>query len=103
MRKLIETFDYDLIKCDNEKCDYTIGNPTGDINIPLLDYVNVPCPKCEENLLTVTDYRDWERMRKTINWMNKWFSWLTIFYSKKAKRTTVSVNVHNGIHVKEKK
>ena len=100
MRKLFEIEDTDLIKCDNESCDYTIVNESGDINTPLKHYINRPCPKCGENLLTVSDFRDFEKLRKTFNWYNKWFSWITIFYSKK-NYTKVNVNVHEGIHLKK--
>lgn len=41
------------LKCDNPKCDYV------DIGISMEDYknwVNKPCPKCGEVLLTKQDY-----------------------------------------------
>lgn len=41
------------IKCDNEECDYN------DMTVKYEDYklwVNKPCPKCGQNLLTQQDY-----------------------------------------------
>ena len=41
------------LKCDNENCDFT------DKNIKSVDYENwidAPCPKCGENLLTKEDF-----------------------------------------------
>ena len=41
------------IKCDNTKCDYE------DMSIKYSDYeawLNKPCPKCGDNLLTEKDY-----------------------------------------------
>ena len=41
------------LKCDNPNCDYN------DMTIPVQEYsawVNKPCPKCGENLLTEEDY-----------------------------------------------
>ena len=52
MKKNIE-YSVRGIKCDNPECDYV------DENVSYLDYpswVNKPCPKCGENLLTEEDY-----------------------------------------------
>jgi len=41
------------IKCDNENCDYV------DFTVPYEDYpnwINKPCPKCGDNLLTQEAY-----------------------------------------------
>lgn len=99
-RKLIEKSQELLITCDNPKCDYTI--PWQD-DVDTAIYINEPCPKCSENLLTIDDYLAHERIIKAIDWINKWFSWTTIFISKKnwEKRKTVSVHVHEGIKVKD--
>ena len=43
------------IVCDNPNCDFT------DPNVKVEDYdkwLNKPCPKCGENLLTDDDYRN---------------------------------------------
>ena len=36
-----------------------------------------------------------------IDFINKWFSWVTIFYSKKKlnKRVALFVHVHNGVKI----
>jgi len=41
------------VKCDNPNCDYS------DMSVTVSDYadwVNKPCPKCGENLMTQKDY-----------------------------------------------
>ena len=43
------------IKCDNPNCDFE------DMSVKVEDYdkwLNKPCPKCGENLLTDNDYRN---------------------------------------------
>ena len=53
--------------CDNEKCDYE------DMSIKQSDYkdwVNKPCPKCGENLLTEEDFINAEKMQLAVNFMN---------------------------------
>lgn len=47
-------FNIEGIKCDNPTCDYK------DMSVDYTDYpnwVNKPCPKCGENLLTEADYK----------------------------------------------
>ena len=41
------------LKCDNPKCDYT--DPTVEIK-DIEKWIDAPCPKCGENLLTKNDY-----------------------------------------------
>ena len=99
MRKLIEVEQSILIQCDNTKCDYTIPNETKDPNANTKQYINKPCPECGYNLLTPRDYEDGERLMRIINWMNKWFSWVTYFIPKKHE-SKGSIHVHNGVDVK---
>lgn len=103
MRKLIEIDSQEDIKCDNPDCDFVIEsiNPGtwGDLD----KYLNMPCPKCGENLLTQEDYDDTLKLMKTVNFLNKWFSWLTIFSFGKKSQEEVTVNVHKGIHITKEK
>jgi hypothetical protein len=102
MRRLIEKTRESRIVCDNTQCDY---------ELPYLDekqivkYINMPCPKCEENLLTEEDFLQHEKLMSLINWINKWFSWITFFYSKNSwsKRKTFSVCVYDGVKIKNEK
>ena len=96
MKKLIEISQEYLIVCDNKTCDFKIPNITKDANTSIKGYVNKPCPDCGENLLTEKDYIDSEKLMRVLNWMNKYFSWLTIFSSKKSE-TKVTAHVHNGV------
>jgi ssDNA-binding Zn-finger/Zn-ribbon topoisomerase 1 len=57
-RKIIVLHQEDLIVCDNPKCDFKIKNETGEFDEETIQYVNMPCPKCGENLLTEKDYLD---------------------------------------------
>ena len=52
------------IKCDNESCDYV------DFTVPLEEYpnwVNKPCPKCGENLLTEQAYEQVKAIMEIYN------------------------------------
>lgn len=102
MRKLIEMDSQNLIECDNLNCDYTVPTAPGDENIDsanhsrVVSFINKPCPECGENLLTIDDYKNYDVLLKTVAWINKWFSWLTIFEGNK-KRVSTGVKVHKGI------
>ena len=54
MRKLIEKQQNSLV-CDNPKCDYTV-DCTDDTEKSLVLFIDKPCPKCGETLLTKEDY-----------------------------------------------
>jgi hypothetical protein len=98
MRKIIETENQVLITCDNPKCDFEI--PWIEQNEKnLVMYVNEPCPRCNENLLTEKDYIEYKKLIRTINKFNKWFSWLMWFVPKNTKTYTHTVQVHNGIKI----
>ena len=102
MRKLIEKQQNSLVTCDNPNCDYTVPY-TDATEKYLVLFIDKPCPKCGENLLTMEDYLQHQNLMKVVNFMNRWFSWITIFYSKKAwaKRQSVSVHVHDGVKVSQ--
>lgn len=103
MRKLIEISKKSLLVCDNEKCDYEIPYSEEEEKM-VIKYINKPCPECGENLLTAEDYLTHEKLMNTVKWINKYFSWITFFYSKKSwnKRESVNVHVHNGIKINNK-
>lgn len=100
MKKLIETYREFAVVCDNEECLYTIKNEGQDTK----QYINKLCPSCGENLLTQKDYDDDERVLRTVAWINKYFSWLQIFYNKQGwqnERNKISVHCHNGVKIKK--
>jgi len=101
MRKLIIHFQEFEIECDNKKCDYKVLNENGDPNVDIQKHLNVPCPKCGGVLLTETDYKAYIKLNKEVNWVNKWFSWVTIFVPKKVERLSVDVHVHDGLNIKK--
>jgi predicted RNA-binding Zn-ribbon protein involved in translation (DUF1610 family) len=100
-RKLIEMHQEYSIECDNEQCDYKIKSPTGDPNEDISGYVNTPCPQCGENLLTEQDHVQSLKLLGIINWLNKWFSWLTVFVPKKTKLEKISVHCHDGVTIEK--
>jgi transcription initiation factor IIE alpha subunit len=93
-RKLINFKQKYLIECDNKECGYKIVNETGDPNTDTSSYINQPCPNCGENLLTEEDSRAYNKLMRTVNWINKWFSWLTVFTSPDENGDTVEVHIH---------
>lgn len=96
---LIEVNQEDLVVCDNPKCDFHVPC-TEENKHELSYYVNIPCPKCGENLLTEQDYLQAVKLEKVIDLLNKYFSWLNyIFFWQ--KKTTTNVHVHNGINIKK--
>ena len=98
-RKLIEIEQAYGIECDNPNCDYKVLN-TSSIPDTSDTYLNQPCPECGKNLLTEDDYRRFLMFVKIVNWLNRWFSWLTIF-SRKRNASEFEVKIHDGIHLKE--
>lgn len=101
-RKLIEFKQENIVVCDHVNCSYVVPNPTGDPNIQIDSFLNKPCPYCGSNLLTQEDLDQYLKMMRAINWINKWFSWLTIFKSKKNKtHDSFSFKVHEGVKIKK--
>ena len=99
MRKLIEIAQQvSLVTCDNIKCNYTVPYTEED---DLSLYINKSCPNCGENLCTKEDYDDHIKFLKTVNFVNKWFSWLTIFRAKPKPEDykIFEVHTHNGIKI----
>jgi len=55
------------IKCDNPICDYK------DMSVEYSDYpkwLNKPCPKCGENLLTEADYKTLQDLVDVVDLVN---------------------------------
>ena len=97
-RKLIEQSQKKFIVCDNTGCNYEIPF---DEKLNLLEYIDEPCPCCGENLLTIEDYITSLKLQKAIDFINKWFGWLTWFSGKvkEEDKTSVRVHVHKGINL----
>ncbi len=102
MRKLIEYEKQEHhIICDNVTCDFTI--PNDGRHLDTYKFINVPCPKCGENLLTYQDWKQAESFIKMVNWINRWFSWITIFsWRNPKKREGAYVHFHKGMHITKK-
>lgn len=92
MKKLIEVQSKCIIVCDNKECNYELDYSGED----LIKFIGKQCPNCGQNLLTIEDYLMHERMIKIINFINKWFSWITLFVRKSKFENVVSVHYHDG-------
>lgn len=103
MRKLIEMRQEDLIVCDNPNCSYKVKNETKDPNVSVHDWLDVPCPNCGQPLLTLDDYLRALHILRIINWVNRWFSWMTIFIPKNKKFTHVMIKTHKKIIIEKQK
>ena len=56
------------IKCDNKSCDYKNENVKYE---EFDEWLNKPCPKCGENLLTEADLNTMISLIKITNFLNK--------------------------------
>ena len=87
--------------CDNPSCSWEDKT----ITFSVMDaWVNEPCPKCGENVLTETDYATLKTVINTVNMVNKMSEdeiedlyESTSHHKELEGITTVRVNTHNGI------
>jgi hypothetical protein len=82
--------DMTTVVCDNHECRYMEDVFNSDIE----KYVDKECPSCGQNLLTREDYEMFLSVYKIVLFVNRWFSWLTIFY-RKSKGNTILVSGHD--------
>ena len=102
-RKLIEVSQENEVVCDNPECDFVVPNVSKNPDVDCKRYLNVACPKCGQNLLTEQDYLQWLALHKYVRFINKWFSWITIFIKEPKERQCVETHVHNGVKFTPKK
>lgn len=103
-KQLIEMYQENLLVCDNTKCNFKLKNPwPSKDEVDLAPFVDHPCPECGESLLTEDDYINALASLKVINFINKWFSWLTFFIPKSAEKAKMTIKTHKGIHTKVEK
>lgn len=96
------------IVCDNPKCDYTDETVTVEM---YQDYLNKPCPKCGDNLLTEEDFELAMRIRSLGNFLNSLSAEQIEEFNKaqgyevkpelKDKKMQVTFHAHKEISVKE--
>jgi len=94
-RQLIEVSQEHAIVCDT--CDFTIQGTSDDIDKDIKQYINRECPKCGDNLLTKEDYELHIKLRNFVIFVNKWFSWVTVFIKEPDKPQQIEVHYHNGV------
>jgi hypothetical protein len=99
-RKLIELEQKYLAECDNPSCDHKVENETGDPYVDIDCFLNTPCPKCGENLLTEDDLYEYKEFIRLVKWANKWFSWMA-FLLPGQKTYKGEVHIHGGTNIKE--
>jgi len=99
IEKLIEMNDPHTLTCDAANCGFIFETPERDV-ANLHKYIGTPCPKCGANLLTKEDHISYMTLLKVVNFINKWFSWITLFGIGK-NRSTVECKVHEGVHIKK--
>ncbi len=99
MRKLIEKTQEQLVVCDNPACSYQVPYHK-DVTDNLKLWIDKPCPMCGDNLLTEEDYEVAMKIECAVNFINKWFSWITIFMPKDAEYKKVRAHVHDGVKIK---
>lgn len=59
--------DHGGIVCDNPNCDFKDADASFET---FGEYLNKPCPKCGDNLLTQQDYDNAMLVWKSIQWIN---------------------------------
>lgn len=87
MNKNAVTFTGGGLKCDNPNCDFK------DMSISTKDYkkyINCPCPKCGESLLTKEDYKSFRRIAMLVKVVN----FISFFIPKKEddKKAKLSID-----------
>ena len=58
------------IKCDNTQCDYA----DMEVEFDPEKYLNMPCPKCGENLFTQADYDLMQELASNVKKVNQLFA-----------------------------
>ena len=86
MPKIVE-YHIAGIKCDH--CDWRNDN----VKVEDFDlWLNVPCPKCRQNLLTQVDYDLSRRLIFIMKWTNRLFGWTAYFFKPKMYWSKVETN-----------
>ena len=99
------------IKCDNPNCDFLDPNAPDD---RIAEWLNVPCPKCGENLLTQEDLDSVLEFEAKIAFINSLSEAELIEMTKKIYGGEIPaefsefkeefvVDIHNGINIQFEK
>jgi hypothetical protein len=110
------------LKCDNPACDWV--DPTIQVE-DYKDWLNAPCPKCGENVLTEEDFNNTMFLRSIVGLVNAIPEEKFEEFTKKlseirsenseedlkkkynlpedTKRISMTLDVHKGIHIKDVK
>jgi hypothetical protein len=103
MKQLIEILDNGGIVCDNPNCDFQDLSVTPENTH---EWLNRPCPKCYENLLTQSDLDDFNRVMAAVTSINtlsveelSLLSGVSVEDMQKDGSTMAHVKTHNGIKI----
>lgn len=80
------------LQCDSESCDYIDYDYIQD---QIESYINKPCPKCGENLLTEQDYKNQMLLLNLISLVN-------VFDVPHEKKVPAIVTTHKNIEISVK-
>jgi len=78
------------IKCDNPECDYKDDNVGGSTIKEIKEWLNKPCPKCGQSLLTQEDLNAIIQMKKVTDVVNT----LCAGQESSDKKITISANMN---------
>lgn len=96
--KILEGQERTDIVCDNPDCDFTMDTRNEIVGL----FVNEPCPKCGENLLTQKDYMIFSVIHKTFAVINFVFGWVRVFYTEADRKSVLIGSVNGKITLKDK-
>ena len=87
------------LKCDNSSCDWRDDNISPEV---WHKYINAPCPKCGQNILTLEDFDKAMLFFKVVSkvkqfhektWVGRFLSWIG---PKNKERATITYETHNN-------
>lgn len=89
------------IKCDNQKCDWTDETVTRE---QMPDWIDKPCPKCGENVLTKEDYVRYESTMLAVDYINTFSEsdMKELGFDPSDPKILAEVDTHNEIKIKIK-
>lgn len=94
--KILEYQESGII-CDNIKCDYESSEKVI-THKEMSSWVNKPCPKCGDNLLTMKDYNHHKKLIRIVNIINYiCFPFMFLIGGKNNKNcSSISYHHHDG-------
>lgn len=79
-KNLVDFHQENIIECNG--CDYKIPYKEGDEDT-ISQYLDKKCPNCGTPLLTESEFIYYDKVMRTIKWINKYLGWMTYRLVKK--------------------